>query len=248
MRFLLIVLFMGFFVSGFSQKAKPDAKPAQTPATADAKPVNQPLSSGVILTQHFLRKYGMASRWSDYEVAKDALYDLIVENPANDSLIFTLAYYYYENQKYAPSLLVTQDLLQRDPKNISYLELAGAASESLGVYDRALQYYESLYLLTNNVGTLYKISFLQLDSKRLAEAQTNTDILLTKAEVDTLKVVFNDAEDKPKEYTMRVSILNLKGLISMELGDKPAAKKHFEAALGLAADFIPAKQNLNKLK
>jgi tetratricopeptide (TPR) repeat protein len=248
MRFVFTLLFLGFVAAGLAQKPKADSKPAPPQAaTTDTKQNQQP-SSGAILTQHFLRKYAMAARWNDYDVAKEALYDLIVENPNNDSIIFTLGYYYYENQKYASSLLIAQDLLQRDPKNISYLELAGAASESLGVYDRALQNYESLYLLTNNVGTLYKISFLQFDLKRFNECQTNTDILMTKAEMDTLKVVFNDAEEKPKEYSMKVSVLNLRGLVAQEMGDKAAARQHFEAALALAHDFIPAKQNLSKLK
>jgi tetratricopeptide (TPR) repeat protein len=227
---------------------KPAAKPAQAQPAATEKPAAQQPSSAAILTQHFLKKYAIASRWNDYDVAKDALYDVIAENPNNDSLIFTLAYFYYENQRPASALLATQDLLARDPKNLTYLELAGASSEALGVLDRALQHYESLFLLTNNVSTLYKIAFLQYDLKRFNESNTNTDILLTKAEMDTLKVVFNDAEGKPKEYAMRVAVLNLKGLVAQELGNKDEAKKHFEGALALAADFIPAKQNLNKLK
>ena len=248
MRFTFTLLLAAVATLATAQnKPAPKQAPAQPPAAADKNTAQQP-SSAAILTQHFLKKYAIASRWNDYEVAKDALYDVIAENPNNDSLIFTLAYFYYENQRPASALLATQDLLARDPKNLTYLELAGASSEALGALDRALQHYESLFLLTNNVSTLYKIAFLQYDLKRFNESNTNTDILLTKAEMDTLKVVFNDAEGKPKEYAMRVAVLNLKGLVAQELGNKEEAKKHFEGALALAADFIPAKQNLNKLK
>lgn len=182
-------------------------------------------------------------------MAKDALYDLIVENPQNDSLIFSLAYFYYENEKFASAVLVSQPLLARNPKNIQALEISAIGYEMMGVPDRSLQNYESLYLLTNNLNTLYKMSFLQFDLKRFSECLATIDILMSKPELDTLKVVFNDVENKPKEYPMKVSVLNLKGLAVQEhFGDKAAAKKLFEEALAIAPDFVMAKQNLAKVK
>jgi hypothetical protein len=47
---------------------------------------------------------------------------------------------------------------------------------------------------------------------------------------------------------MKAAILNLKGMISQELGDKVAAKTFYQQSLALAADFPPAKENLAKLK
>ncbi|MFZ6001167.1 MAG: tetratricopeptide repeat protein [Bacteroidota bacterium] len=248
MRILFTAVFSALSLMAFSQNTKTNSTkpaPAQPPAEQKA---NQAPSSAAILTQHFLKKYATAARWNDFDVAKDALYDLIMENPTNDSLIFTLAYYYYENQKAASALLVSQDLLARNPKNLTYLELAAVSAESLGVYDKSLQYFESLYLLSNNINTLYKVAFLQYDLKKIPECQANTDILLSNKEADAIKVVFNDAENNPKEYPMKAAVLNLKGLLAMEGGDKVAAKKAYEEALALAPDFIPAKQNLNKLK
>lgn len=85
-------------------------EPAKTESTQPVKKAVNPL------TEHFYKKYVTAIQWNDYDVAKDALYDLIVENPQNDSLIFSLAYYYYQNEKYAPAVLVSQQLLTRNPK------------------------------------------------------------------------------------------------------------------------------------
>src|SRR5262245_56980682 len=90
--------------------------PAQTQtAPAQSTPANP-------IGEHFARKYALATRWNDAEAAKDALYDLIADYPGSDSLIFSLAYYYYENQKYPSSVLVCQDLLARNPKSIEVLE------------------------------------------------------------------------------------------------------------------------------
>lgn len=245
MRFLLTFFVAICAWSALAQNKKPSPIPEQKP------PAGQPQAATVSpqqLMQHFYAKYSTALRWNDAEAAKNALYDIILMNPSNDSIIYSLAYYYYERQQYASALLITQDLLTRSPKNTTFLELAGSSADEIGVQDRALQYYESLYLITNSTETLYRIAFLQYGLKRFEEAKANTEILLTKPELATLKVVYNDAEGKPKEYVMKVPVLNLKGLIALDTGDKDKAKSSFSDALALAADFVPAKQNLDKLK
>jgi len=246
----LMLLAVSAFTQAQKQPVKAETKPVvktdtkQTTTQADTK--KQP---GNPLTEHFYKKYVTALQWNDYEVAKDALYDLIVENPQNDSLIFNLAYYYYENQKYVSAVLVSQQLLARNPKNVAALEISAVGYETMGVSDRALQNYESLYLLSNNIFTLYKMAFLQYDLKRFTESIASIDILFANPQLDSSKVAFNDVENKPKEYPMKVSLLNLKGLIQQDhFGDKAAAKKMFEEALAISPDFIAAKQNLVKLK
>ncbi len=213
------------------------------------KPQEQPNQVVNPMTEHFYKKYVTALQWNDNEVAKNALYDLIIENPQNDSLIFNLAYYYYENQQYPSSVLVSQQLLTRNPKNLAALEISAVGFEAMGVPDRSLQNYESLYLLTNNINTLYKMAFLQYDLKRFAECLASIDILLASKDLDASKVSYNDGGNKPKDYPMKVAILNLKGMAVQEhLGDKVAAKKLYTEALGIAPDFTLAKENLAKLK
>ena len=153
-----------------------------------------------------------------------------------------------KNQKYASSVLVCRDLLARNPKSPPVLELSGSSYEGLNIYDKAIENYETLFLITNNSLTLYKMAFLQYELKRYPESITNADILLSKSDTDTLKVVFNDAQNKPKEYAMKVSLLNLKGMAYKDQSDKENAKKFFEEALKTAPDFLPAKQNLAAIK
>jgi tetratricopeptide (TPR) repeat protein len=224
-----------------TEKTETSQQPVQA-EIATEKPVTNAIG------EHFAKKYSVASRWNDFDVAKDAMYDLIIEYPGSDSLIFALAYLYYENQKYPSSVLVCQDLLNRNPKNLQALELAGMDYENLNIYDRALQSYESLFLLTNNSLTLYKMSFLQYELKRYTECITNVDILLAKTDADTIKVTFNDTANKPKEYPMKVALLNLKGMAYKDQSDKVNARKYFQEALAIAPDFLFAKQNMDGLK
>jgi tetratricopeptide (TPR) repeat protein len=226
--------------------------PWKQPVAEQAKPVpvvKDTLPKVSVLTQHFARKYATALQWNDYEVAKDALYDLIIENPGNDSLIFDLAVYYYQNQKSPSAILVSNELLARNPKNIGALEIAAGGYETLGVLDKSLQNYESLFLLTNNnIGTLYKMAFLQYRLKRYKESGASADIILAHKDVESLKASYTAADNKQKEYPIKVAVINLKGMLALEQGDKAGAKKMFEQVLAMAPDFALAKENLAKTK
>jgi tetratricopeptide (TPR) repeat protein len=252
-RVIVSLVFVFFSLYAFSQTQKQPVKtqekpPVKTENKPPVTPSNTEKQAVSPLTEHFYKKYMTAVQWNDFDVAKDALYDLIIENPLNDSLIYSLAYFYYENQKYVPAVLVSQQLLNRNPKSVAALEISAVGYETMGVPDRALQNYESLYLITNNIATLYKMAFLQYDLKRFTESLASADILLSNKELDSAKVVFNDVEKKSKEYPMKVAILNLKGLIQQEhFGDKAAARKLYEEALAIAPDFIPARENLQKV-
>lgn len=215
--------------------------PAEKPSTPQ-QPVIDPFIN------HFLLKYQVATRFGDNDVARDALYDLIIENPANDSLFLQLGFLYFESQKFTSAILVGQELLARNDKNPAALELTGSAFEALNLNDKALQNFETLYLVTNSFPALYKMAFLQYALKRYPEAQASTDILLSKKEADQMMATFTIADNKSKDYPLRIAILNLKGMISRDSGDKVAAKKYFEQVLTSAPDFVQAKEALAKLK
>lgn len=253
-------------LSAVAQKKKNDkpkeAAPAEQPATSKPAAGSEATAAGTDsqsaesdamkqqvggFFNHFINKYIVANRFGDYDVARDALYDLLVESPGNDSLFFTLGYLYYDNQKFTSAALVGQELLARNSKNPDALELTASSFESLGLKDRALQYFESLYLVSNSFPALYKTAFLQYDLKRYKESQASCDVMITKKEADELTVTYNTADNKTKDYPIRVAILNLQGMIARESGDKVAAKTYFEQALKAAPDFLQAKDNLTAL-
>lgn len=191
--------------------------------------------------------YRTATKYSDYQAATNALYSLIAIEPQNDSLRFNLAYLYFDGQKYPQAVLAARDVLQLNPNHAGALEISAYAYETLGIPDQALSHFEKLYMITDNVETLYKMAFIQYDLKRYAESNTNVDILLDKPEIDNVKMTFNVSQDETKEYSLRVAVLNLKGLVLQEMGDTAGAKKAYNDALALAPDFVFAKENLAKL-
>ncbi len=243
----LIAMF-GFLVADAQKKKVEKEKDAgvveQAPPPATKIPAAGTIDS---LLAHFYKKYALASRWNDGQVAKDDLYDMIVINPGTDAIIYNLAYFYYENRQYASATLVSQELLARDPKNQNYLQLSAASFEGLGILDRSLQNYETLYLLTNSTLAPYKIAFMQFDLKRYEESLTNVGILLGKPDIEKYDIGFKDSSNKQKDFPMKLAILNLKGLIFKARGDKAGAKKVFEDIIKEAPDFQPAISNLSEL-
>ena len=191
--------------------------------------------------------YRMATQYNDFQTAATALYSLISIEPQNDSLRFNLAYLYFDGQKYPSAVLASMDLLQLNPNHIGGLEINGFSYEALGIRDKALTSFERLYNLTDSPETLYKMAFLQYDLKRNIESMTNADILLSQPEIDEILMSFKLSETEDKEFSLRIAVMNLKGLIYEAQGDVENAKKAYSDVLALAPDFTFAKTNLDKL-
>lgn len=221
---------------------------AQSVIAQEEQLVTAQQQANAFVVNHYSKAYALAQRYGDTEMAISALYNVLAEYPQNDSLLYTLSYLYFQNNKTAQSVLVSQDMLKINPNHLGALELSATGYEKLGLKDKSLDAYESLYLQSNNFQTLYKVAFLQFDLKRYTESNTNADILLKMPEAETLKVYYSDENKEEKEYSIKVALINLKGLVSKAIGDNKNAKKHFEAALAIAPDFALAKQNLEELE
>jgi len=87
--------------------------------------------------------YQAALRYSDLQIAKIKLYDLMVRNPEDLRYMEALGSLYFEAGQNASAALVAMDLLKINDKNTGALEIAAYALEQLGAFDRALPYYES---------------------------------------------------------------------------------------------------------
>ena len=215
-------------------------------ANAQTTPVENPDEKPAIYWLYD-NMYRMATKYNDFQTAATALYSLITLDPQNDSLRFNLAYLYFDGQRYPSAVLASMDVLQLNPNHTGALEISGYSYETLGIPDQALSSFEKLFIITENVETLYKMSFLQYDLKRFAECTTNIDILLTKPEIDEITMSFQISENEKKDFSLRVAVLNLKGLVNTAQGDIDRARDAYNLALVIAPDFVFAQQNLDKL-
>jgi tetratricopeptide (TPR) repeat protein len=195
----------------------------------------------------FHNNYNRATRYNDMAVAKQALYSLINIEPQNDSLKFSLAYMYFDNQQYPSTILVCMDILGRNPQHPPSLEMTAISYENLGLNEKALTNYEQLYLATDNIETLYKLTFVQYELERYGECDVNLDILINSSEIDDKTMTFQLSESTQKEFPLRVAILNLMGLVKKAQGDKAGAREAFNRVLAIAPDFVFATNNLAEL-
>jgi tetratricopeptide (TPR) repeat protein len=191
--------------------------------------------------------YQMALRYNDPAIAKSRLYDLIERNPDNPRYRELLGNIYFELEQYSSSALVALDLLKINDKSIPALEIAAYSLEQLGALDRALPHFESLHLLSGNLFSLYKTSYLQYSLKKYEEALNSVNMLIKNKKSTEEKLAFPKKDDTNQEVTMQVAALNLKGLIHKEQGNKEEAKAAFDEALKANPEFEMAKDNLAAL-
>lgn len=235
MRYLITILALSLFA--ISTNAQETGNQSQQPKAPTA---------GQVLTSHYARTYQVALRYNDYSVAKNALLNLLVENPQNDSILYSLSALYFQMQQYASAALSANDLVARNPEHLGALEIAANSLESLGATDKALDSYESLYLKTDDFQVLYKIAFLQYEVGRYQESLTNADILLGKKQAEELTAYFTIGKEQ-KEFPLKVALINLKGLVQKELGNNDKAKELFLEALKMSPEFTIAQENLASL-
>lgn len=188
-------------------------------------------------------------RYNDPEVSRMALYSLLAENPSNIGLRDSLAMIYFQNQKFASAALVAQEVVINEPSDMFACEIAAISFERLGVNNKALKFYEKLYLNnTDEIGRLYKMGFLQLELKLYEEALTSAEILTGHKQAEEVAFLFPTDDGKGQEVNMKISALRLKAMIEDERGNKQAAKEYYTSILKIKPDFEIAKKELAELE
>ncbi len=190
--------------------------------------------------------YNLSTQFSDPAVTRMALYHLLMVAPNKTGILDSLALNYYDNQRWISVALVTKENLNLNPDNELALELSAVAYENLGLRDKALEQYETLFLKNDNTATLYRVAFLQYEMKRYKESLASAEILLNRDDVSEQKLYFPKADKSQQQVSMKAALLNLKGLIAKAEGNTEKAKNLFLEALKEAPGFEVAQKNLSE--
>jgi tetratricopeptide (TPR) repeat protein len=191
--------------------------------------------------------YNSATMFNDANVAKMALYNLIAENPGNPALFDSLALIYLRYNQPASAVLVAQQSLKINPNNLFATEIAANGFDNLGVKDRAIPYYETLYLSENDLNVLYKIAFLQLETERFGEAITSIDIIMNNEESETKMIVFPTEDNQGQEVPLKVAAHRIKAMVEEAKGNEEEAKKLYLATLQMYPGFQIVQSQLQLL-
>ncbi len=191
--------------------------------------------------------YTTALRYNDPIIARMALYNLLAYNPGNTAVLDSLALSYIDNRQYPSAVLAAQDALKINPQDMLATEIAAVSFESLGLKDRAISYYETMYLSRNEISVLYKIAFIQYDLKRFTEAITSADILIADASATTESIIFQKNERENQQISMLAAVYRLKAMVYEAQGNTDQAREQYNKALEVAPDFAVAKLQLEQL-
>lgn len=259
---LLLVLFIFSFAEAQKRKKKRDlSRPdtttispaatqqpspqAATPSPSSESKVQDAQDSDRMNT--LLKMYALGFRYYDLTVSQMALYEMIAMDLDNVSLRDSLALLYYNMGKYGSAIAVATDVLAVEKNNLAMLEVKALSNESLQFYNDALNDYEKLYLLSPSPYLLYKMATLQYTTKKQEQTKTNIAILLNNSEIDSLTVDVPVNRAQQQQVPLRAAVLNLRGLLYQDLGNKEEAKKSFAEALKLSPDYRAAKANQEAL-
>ena len=189
--------------------------------------------------------YIKAKTYNDPSVAINALYKMIALQPENIFLKDSLMREYLSLSQWAPSYMISREILAIQPANTFALEISCISLQNLGLKQQALDQYESLYLRTDRIDVLYTIAFLQFELKNYNESITNLDILINNNETEKMSVSVSKNDNSVQEVFIRAQLNYLKGLIFLEQKNKDEANKFFNNALAISPDFQNAIDRLN---
>lgn len=188
-----------------------------------------------------------AQNYNDADMEKRALFDLLILNERDTTVLQGLASKYYNDTNYSSAVLVGLDYLRFYPGDVFALEICALSYERLRIYDKAIQFYQDLYFRDDNVFILYQIAFLQYTTKRYEESIVNIAALLNKADPkSTLQLTGGD--NRLQEVSFEAALYNLRGLIEADKGNNTEAKGFFEQALKIDPDFEAALLSLAEIK
>ena len=189
--------------------------------------------------------YEKAKAYNDPSVAISALYNMVAIQPDNVLLKDSLMREYLAISQWAPTYMISREILDIQPNNLFALEVSCISLQNLGLKQQALNEYESLYLKTDRIDVLYTISFIQFELGNFNESLTNLDILMNKEMTQEMTVSVSKDENNRQEIPIKAQLNYLKSLIYIEQKNIELARKSLNDALGISPDFQNA---INKLK
>lgn len=192
--------------------------------------------------------YKMAMGYNDLEVATKALYEMIVLQPENVFLHDSLAILYFSRGYYLECALVSKEIIEVNPENNTILEILALSEDALGLTKEALAHYEKLFQNTGQLFYQYQVVSLQYKLKRYGECSLVVEELLANPNTEKETISISYQKGQSQQVSMKAAILNLKGVIALELANKALAKKCFEEAVALAPEFLLPANNLALLE
>lgn len=218
---------------------------AQKKADAKRQPVTNE-NPNDNLYEHYKKIYDLAaSKYNDFFVARNALYNMIALHPDRTGLKDTLTYLYFNGNNHLQVILLGKEILEAYPGKSEILELVAVSQQNLGWQKDALESFERLFAITKDPYHMYSIASLQYMLKRYGEGSESLNTII--ASTDSLGVVtISNNQGESQKVPLKAAAFNMRGVIALEINQPDVAKQNFLKALELFPEFALAKGNLDK--
>jgi tetratricopeptide (TPR) repeat protein len=229
MKSFFILLFSLCIFSAFAQTK---------PTTPGPKPAGN---------DYQMEIYKKAISFGDYEVAKEALYQMMVSNPDSIKYLDSLVTLYFSIGAMPQTILSGTEYLKKDSTNMNVMEMVALANSQLKKYKETVDIYEKMYLKSGNIYYAYQLAVNQYMLKRIGECNQMLDIIIKDPKSEQEKVGITAEEGKMQQVPLKAAAMNLRGVIFQELSMTDKAKESFEGALKVMPEFVLAKGNLDNI-
>lgn len=194
-----------------------------------------------------LKVADLAKRVGDPSVVTSTFYRIIALEGESSTYKDSLAYIYFSARQFAPSFLMADEVLQREPNHREMLEIKAVALESLGAIDKSAEEYAKLFELTKNNFHGYSLAKLQFGLKKYNEAYETIQKVEKLNDSGGYKINFVINQNHSQQVELMAAIPYLKGLIEEELDKQAEAKISYEKSITIQPDFILPKDKLEAL-
>lgn len=195
------------------------------------------------LKTHYLKVYTQALQYNDVDVAIQAMHGYIAID-SNVNYKDTLSYLYFINKNYYSSLMLSEEVIKRDPKNVLALARAAECYQLLGDSKTSVNYFERVVPATKNPYHIYMLAVGQYSMKRMAECESNCRLIIGDTMSNKIPVTFNNGDGSEQVIPVSAGAYNLRGVMQMDTKNYEAAKKEFQNALAIFPQFVGAQQNM----
>jgi tetratricopeptide (TPR) repeat protein len=189
----------------------------------------------------------LAKRVGDPAVVTSSFYRIIALEGDNSTYKDSLAYLYFSSRQFAPSFMMADEVLKRDPNHKEMREIKAVALESFGAIDKSAEEYAKLYALTKNNFHGYNLAKLEFTLKKYEEAYSTIKEVENLNDSGEYKISFAINQNHSQQVELLAAISYLKGLTEEELDKKAEAKISYEKSLKIQPDFVLAKEKLEAL-
>ncbi|MEO8085958.1 MAG: hypothetical protein ABI763_04010 [Bacteroidota bacterium] len=194
-----------------------------------------------------LQLYQKAVSFGDYEVAKTALFNMLIRHPDSLNYLDSLVTLYFSLGQMPQCIFAGLQYMQRDSTNLSVMEMVALSYSQLSKNKESLEIYEKMYKRTGNIYYAYQTAVQQFYLKRIGECNEMIDIIIKDPKSATDKIAINVDQTTQQQVPLKAAALNMRGIILKEMSMPDKAKASFEEALQVMPDFVLAKGNLDLL-